>query len=365
MEKKYLIVNIGSVSNRYAVYKNGQEESSANDIELEEFLDSIKEKDINGIGLRVVASGSYFREDRIIDEGYLENLGKAQVKAPLHLRPLIDEIKKLKEIFPNAPLVGISDSAFHKDLPKHSFLYNIPQQDAVAGDIYRFGYHGISIQSILRKISNKKGNPFLKKRVTLFDRLIVAHLGGGASITAIKNGKSFDTSMGATPLEGLPMTTRVGNIGAGALISLSKEKNMDFEKLNEYLNTQCGLLGLSGGKSSNVKELFDLRDSGDKDAELALEMFAYNVKKYIGAYTATLGGLDMLVFSGTISEKSSSMREMILEGLEHLGIEIDKKKNNATLDIDGSIESENSKVKIAVIKTNELQEIALKTDKLL
>lgn len=361
MEKKYLIVNIGSVSKRYALYEGTEEinfvhfekdEMNLEDFDnaCEKFLDSVNKKEIAGIGMRVVASGSYFREDRIINEEYLENLEKAEVKAPLHLEPLIDEIKKLKELLPSTPMAGISDSAFHLNLPEHSYLYNIPQDDAQKADIYRFGYHGIAIQSILQKIQKNEGS--------VPARIIVAHLGGGASVTAIKDDKSFDTSMGATPLEGLPMSTRVGNIDAGALIQLAKEKGLD--ELNEYLNTKCGLLGISG-KTGHVEKLFALKNDGDENAKLALEMFAYNVKKYIGAYTAALGGLDLLVFSGTISERSSSIREMILEGLGCIGIELDKDKNNKTLDKEGYIESVDSKVKIAVIKINELEEIALKT----
>ena len=367
MEKKYLIVNIGSVSKKYALFEGSVEKESAHfekdemdliDFEnaCEKFLESVDKEDIAGIGLRIVASGSYFRENRLIDNVYLENLEEAKEKAPLHLEPLIKEIQKLTEMLPGTPMAGISDSAFHADLPKHSSLYSIPQEDAREADVYRFGYHGISIQSILREIQENEGS--------VPARIIVAHLGGGASITAIKDDKSFDTSMGTTPLEGLPMATRVGNIGAGALIQLAKSKKMDLEELNEYLNTKCGLLGLSD-KTGHIKELLDLEENGDKDATLALDIFVHNIKKYIGAYTAVLGGLDMIVLSGTISERSSTMREKILGGLEYLGIEIDKEKNNDLINDEGYIEAENSKVKIKVAKTNEIEEIALKTEELL
>jgi acetate kinase len=341
MEKKYLIVNIGSVSKRYALYAGEEEKLSEHfekdemdladfDNAYEKFLDSVGKEEIAGIGFRVVASGSYFREDKIIDEEYIKNLEKAEEKAPLHLIPLIEEIEKLKQLLPETPMVGVSDSAFHSDLPKHSYLYNIPQDDAEALDIYRFGYHGIAIESVLREIQKEDGS--------VPEKIIVAHLGGGASVTAIKDSRSFDTSMGTTPLEGLPMSTRVGDIGAGALIQLAKGKNMNLDELNEYLNTKCGLLGLSG-KTGHIKELLDLKDSGDENAKLALEVFVYNIKKYIGAYTAVLGGLDLLVFSGTISERSSVMREMILDGLQ-------------TSDV-------------KVIKVNELEEVALRTKNLL
>lgn len=345
MEKKYLVVNLGSASKRYALYEGippaGGEKLSKHyekdemdhaDFESagESFIKEFGVEDVAGIGLRVVASGSYFREDRIINEEYLENLEKAKEKAPLHLTPLIEEIEKLKQLMPDVSMVGVSDSAFHSDLPKHSSIYNIPQEDAKALDIYRFGYHGIAMESVLRKIQKEDGS--------VPEKIIVAHLGSGASVTAIKDSKSFDTSMGATPLEGLPMSTRVGNIGAGALIQLAKEKTMNLDELNEYLNTKCGLLGLSG-KTGHVKELLELKDSGDENAKLALETFVYNVKKYIGAYTAVLGGLDLLVFSGTISERSDSMREMILDGLQISDVK--------------------------VIKINELEEIALRTKNLL
>lgn len=368
MEKKYLIINIGSASKRYALYENNKEKFSAYfekdelnisnfNASCQKFFKSIDKNEIKVIGLRIVAPGSYFRKSKVIDENYLINLKKAKEKAPLHIKPVIEEIKRLKDILPNIPIIGISDSEFHLTLPEHSFFYNIPKEDAQKIDIFRFGYHGISAQYILRKIKEKEKS--------IPSNIIIAHLGGGASITAVKNGKSFDTSMGMTPLEGLPMTTRSGNIDAGAVIQLAKEKKINFDKLGEYLNTKCGLYGLSGNNTGNVKELLELEKDGNKDAILALQIFIYNIKKYIGSYVVALGGLDMLILSGTINERSSIIRKRVLKDLECIGIEIDENKNNNLFNNNDYIESATSKVRVYIAKINELEEIAFRTSELL
>lgn len=372
MEKKYLIVNLGSASKKYAIYSAGGEklsvhiekkDESDNDFisAIDSFILSSKakniikyEEEISAIGFRVVASGSYFRTDRIIDEEYLKNLKKVMMQSPLHLRLLIDEIKHLEQVFSKTPMIGISDSAFHSTLTKNSLYYNIPIEDSEKMDIYRFGYHGIAVQSALKEIEMGFGS--------IPAKVIIVHLGGGSSITAIKDGKSFDTSMGFSPLEGVPMGTRSGNIDVGAIMYLMEKKSMNLDGLNYYLNTKCGLLGLSG-KTSSVKELLMLESSGDVNAKFALDVLVYQIQKYIGAYLATLGGLDMLVFSGTISEKSPHMRSRIIEGLKHFGLNIDSKKNIDLNNKSTFIEAQNSKIKIIVTYINEAKEIAIRTEK--
>ncbi len=385
--KKHLIVNPGSASRKYALYENGKEllsghfergasgggfaasfkgkgweigkKISAGDYKksMSVFLDFLLEKkliacrgDIGAIGFRVVAPGDYFLRVQVIGAGYVKKLEEARGAAPLHIGPALSEIKKTAKLFPKTKKFGISDSAFHSTMPEAASTYGIPSAAARKLGIRRFGYHGISVESVSRKAKK-----IFKKTPA---RIIVCHLGSGASLTALKGGKSVDTSMGFTPLEGLLMGTRPGDIGAGALIRLAGKKKLTYGELDEYLNKKCGLLGVSG-KTSDVRELLAL-EKKDPRAALALDVFAYRAKKYIGGYTAALGGLDLLVFTAAIGERSDVMRERICRGLEPLGIVLDEKKNKETTRSEGFIHARKSKVKIAVLKTDESGEIALK-----
>jgi len=383
MKKKTLIINTGSVSKRHALYvgdekiSNSHFEKHSNDnftssitisnikekrkLSKEEFLNSteyfldfLNEKkiledreEINTIGLRIVAPGKYFLEDKIIDEKYLNELTSVKESAPLHINPIIDEIKYLNENFKRATIIGISDSKFHKDIPECFRYYSIKKKDSEKHDIHRYGYHGISASSIVEDIKKKEGN--------VPNKLIICHLGSGSSVTAIKDGKSFNTSMGFTPLEGLTMRTRVGNIDSGALIYLSKREKWNFDDLEDYLNTKCGLFGLSG--EGDTRMIVELSRNGDKNAILSLDIYANDVKEYIGAYSALLNGLDVLVFSGAIGEGSNIIRSKICQDLEYIGIKIDNEKNEKTIDIDGVISDDKSLVKVLVIITNETEEI--------
>lgn len=381
---KFLIINTGSASKKYALYFD-QKEVFKIHIEREEerivatltsgsegeklsilqkdydssidFLlkllvqkSLIKDKEeINAIGLRVVAPGDYFLSNKIIDEEYLSKLKQAEKQAPLHVKPAILEIEQLKKVLPDISIIGVSDSAFHKTMPPKSRLYGLPQKVASEFEIYRYGYHGISAQSILSKIKGLLGK--------VPPKVIICHLGGGSSIHAVKDGESFDTSMGLTPLEGVVMATRVGDIGAGAVIYLAEKLGMGLSELRTYLNRECGLLGLSG-KSDDIRELLELEEEGDSGAKTALEVFVYRIKKHIGSYVASLNGLDLLVFTATIGERSDIMRSRICSDMEALGIVLDEEKNNKTISVDNFIQSEKSPVKIAVMNTDEMNEIA-------
>jgi acetate kinase len=388
---KYLIVNPGSASKKYAFYENHRELFRAHleregdgflanltigkmkgkisiteaefknphrhifDILLaNKFID--KKDDINAVGVRIVAPGDYFAEHKPISGKYVKNLKAAEEVAPLHVGPVLNEIYDLQKSLPDARLLGISDSAFHKNRPAESRVYGIRRDDAEKYGIYRYSYHGISLESILEKLED--GDKKLPSRI------IICHLGGGASVSAIKDGKSLDSTMGFSPLEGLIMATRVGDMDAGALIYMAKKLDLTLDELEEYLNHQCGLLGISG-KSSDIRQLLEMEENGDENAALALNTYAYKIKKYIGAYTAALNGLDLLVFSGTVGERSSIMRERICKDLECMGIDIDKTKNHATEDGEGYINESGSKVKVAVVKTEEVAEIAREVKKLL
>lgn len=388
--KKYLVLDPGSASKKCALYagneeifkihlekedgkfvggvttKSGTEKLSVTEKEygsaLAYILGLLKEEkiisddsEISGVGLRIVAPGKYFLENRIIDTEFVENLEMACEEAPLHVTEALKEIKEIQAILPGVKIAGISDSAWNSTMNESAKYYSIPEDIGGKYGIYRFGYHGISMQSVVSKI---------KKEGAVPSRMIICHIGSGSSITAVKDGKCFDTSMGFTPLEGVTMATRIGNIDAGAVLYILKKTGMKPDELGAILNNKCGLLGLSG-KSTDTRDLIALEEKGDEKAKLALEKFAYDVRKYIGGYMATLGGLDMLVFTATIGERSFIMRERICEGLAELGIVLNKAKNDATVAVDAFIQSTNSKVKIAVLTTDELGEIAEETEKII
>jgi acetate kinase len=390
--KKYLIINTGSTSKKYALYDNLKNiyvahfENEGKDLIVTETLkdnkfkktlnlkdydnavlkvvESLIEKniiksikDIDAVGIRIVAPGDYFLENKLIDKKYLKFANEAVEKVPLHLKSALSEIENVKKYLgEKIKIFGISDSAFHSTIPIHKRLYGISKKDAVDFGLYMFGYHGISIQSVSSKAKKILG--YLPKRT------IVCHLGGGASVTALKNGKSINTSMGFTPLEGLIMATRVGDIDPGAVIYLSEKTKKDTKELNKYFNNECGLLGLSG-KSSDLRELIDLEKNGCEDSKVALLAYVDRIKQYIGKMSADLGGVDLLILAGTVGERSFVIRKRICEGLSYLGIDLDETKNKKSVGVETDLSSKNSKVKILVIKTDEMEEIAKATDKLI
>ena len=393
MENKYLIVNTGSASKKYAVYNHDGEiafvhleteegkyistirfmgKSEITTISKDDYVKSLNylisilkskkivssKEDIYGVGIRVVAPGRYFQSNRIIDNQYVKNLKLAQKKAPLHLEVIVEEIKKLKSFFGSKlKVVGVSDSEFHSTMPQKAKNYGIYFSDAEKYEIYRYGYHGISARSIINK---------LEKKGSLPDKIIICHVGGGVSIMAIKGGKSVDTSMGFTPLEGVIMANRVGDIDSGAVVYLSEVLKLNDLKLLQYLNKKCGLFGLSNGLSNDIRDLFKAEEeSSDLMATNALDTYVYKIQKQIGESFVSLGGLDMLVFSGTVGERSYKMRKRICHGLESLGIVINQKINECMDGVDCILNTNESKVKIEVVKTDEMNQIAKETQKIL
>jgi acetate kinase len=392
MDKKYLIINTGSASKKYSFYcgseklysahfeteegtyivtENFKGEKTKTVLSADEYSYAVKyiilslikaeyistKEDIDLAGIRMVAPGEYFLTNRFINQEYLYRAQEALEKVPLHLGPALEEIKKLKEVFGNEKLIaGVSDSAFHISIPDRAKYYAIPIQDSRRFGIYRFGYHGISVQSVISRATNTLGK--------LPEKVIVCHLGGGASVTAVKNGQSIDTSMGFTPLEGLVMATRVGDIDAGTVLYLSEKLKMDFRELEYYFNNNCGLLGLSG-KSNDIRELLVNEESGDADSKLALEIYSYRIKQYLGRMAAVLGGVDLVIFAGTVGERSFIMRERICDNLKFLGIELDEKLNNNCCGEEAQINKNDSSVKVLVLKTDEMEEIAKETYRLI
>lgn len=304
---------------------------------------------IDCIGLRIVAPSSFFQEHRRIDKRTLKALHNLQPRAPLHISASLQEVELLGSAFPNVPIVGASDSAFHYTKPMVTHSYGISQKVAKDLDIWRFSYHGLSLGSVVQQLQ-------MAKKLT--PRVIVCHLGSGASVTALLHGKSMDNSMGYSPLEGLVMSTRSGSIDPTAVETLRTGLKLTPDALQNYLNLSSGLLGVSGA-SDDIRELIELEEKGNKLVELALAMYVLRVQQAIGQMVATLGGADTLVFTGTVGERSAEIRKRVCANLSYLGFHISNNENvkaiapNTVTQINVSIADK----KILVVPCNEALQI--------
>ena len=310
--------------------------------------------EISAVGHRVVHGGEDFFHSVLIDDEVVKTIKSYISLAPLHNPPNLAGIKAARSLLPDAPQVAVFDTAFHQTLPEKAFLYALPYQYYEKYRIRRYGFHGTSHRYIAERAAK-----FLKKPLKEL-KIITCHLGNGCSITAIDKGKSIDTSMGFTPLEGLVMGTRCGDIDAAAVLFLMGKENLTTAQMDNLLNKQSGLLGISG-ISNDLREVQKWVVKGDQRAKLTLEVFAYRIKKYIGAYSAVLGGLDALIFSAGIGENEANIRDKVCQGLEFLGVYLDKKKNRASSKASRFISTESSPAKILVIPTNEEEMIAEET----
>ncbi len=309
-------------------------------------------KELAAVGHRVVHGGPRYREPQLMSAEMLVALRELIPFDPDHLPQAINAIEFISSAHPDLRQVACFDTAFHRHIPKVAQKYALPQQFYDEG-ILRYGFHGLSYEYIAQELERLDG-------ALAREKVIVAHLGNGASMAAIRGSKSVDTTMGFTPVEGLVMGTRCGDIDAGALIYFLKEKKMTPEAINTLINKESGLLGISS-VSEDVRDLLE-RESSDPRAAEALQLFCYRAKKYLGAYTAVLGGLDILVFTGGIGENAAPVRERICSGLEFLGIKIDAARNRENAPI---VSSDDSRVKVRVAKTNENLMIARHTAKLI
>lgn len=307
-------------------------------------------KEIDVIGHRIVHGGEYFNTAVLLDEQVKELIEKCNVLAPLHNPPQIMGIEACKKLMPETPQVVVFDTAFHQTIPEIAYMYALPFEYYEKYKIRKYGFHGTSHKYVASKASKILNKPLKELKI------ITCHLGNGSSITAIKNGVSIDTSMGFTPLDGLVMGTRCGSIDPAIVTFLMEKENIDAEEMSQLMNKKSGLLALSK-VSSDLRDIEKEADLGNKNAKLACETFSYNVKKYIGSYTAIMNGLDIIVFTAGIGENSYKMRELIASNMDYLGISIDSLKNkNCHGECD--ISSKVSKVKILVVPTNEEYMIA-------
>lgn len=310
--------------------------------------------EISACGHRVAHGGEYFPESTIIGEKEMEEIEKLCVIAPLHNPGNLLGIKVMKSVLPQVKQVGVFDTSFHQTMPAEAFLYAIPYEYYTQQKIRRYGFHGTSHKYVAPKAAELLGMDWNTKKI------IVCHLGNGASICAVNCGQSVDTSMGFTPVEGLIMGTRTGDLDAGVLMYIAENENLDYKGMNTLVNKKSGLQGISGGKS-DMRDIRAGKEAGDERCTHAFNMFAYRVKKYIGAYTAAMNGVDIIAMTGGIGENAWFMREAILENLDYLGVELDKKANQEFAGIDGLISSSKSKVKVLSVTTNEELVIALDT----
>jgi len=318
-------------------------------------IDSVDE--ISGVGHRVVHSGEDFNKSVLVTDEVIKICEKNAELAPLHMPHSNDCVKACRSVMPKTPMVLTFDTSFHSTMPKHAYLYSIPYDAYENWKIRRYGFHGTSHRYVSQLAMEYLNNKDAK--------VITCHLGNGASMAAVKAGKSIDTTMGMTPLEGLTMGTRSGDIDPAVIRHLMSKKGISIDQTIDYLNKVSGMLGISGISNDN-RDLEIEAENGNERAQLALDIFAYKVTRYIGAFAAVMGGVDAIVFTGGIGENSPNQRERIMKGLDFMGASIDIEKNKGRLkDKVNDISVKDAKVKTLVIPTNEELVIARDTKEII
>lgn len=322
---------------------------------LSEKYGCIKSLDeIEAVGHRVVHGGETFNESVLITDEVIEKLNECIELAPLHNPPNLKGINAIQELMPQTPQVGVFDTAFHQTMPDHAYMYGIPYSLYEKYGIRRYGFHGTSHRYVSARACEFLGVPYEEQRI------ITAHIGNGGSIAAIKNGKSIDTSMGMTPVEGLIMGTRSGDVDPGVISYIMEKEHMGTTGISTLVNKFSGVLGISG-ISSDMREIEAGIANGDKRAILAMDTYNYRIKKYIGSYAAALGGVDILVFTGGVGENQYVTRRDVCRNMEYMGIELDEELNASVRAKEVVISKPSSKVKVVIIPTDEELSIAKDT----
>jgi acetate kinase len=310
--------------------------------------------EIEAVGHRLVHGGEKFNTSVVITPEVIKQMEACTDLAPLHNPANLKGVAAITKILPNVPQVGVFDTAFHQTMPAHAYMYALPYEYYEKYGVRRYGFHGTSHRYVSRRACEFLGLDYENTKV------ITAHIGGGGSITAVKNGKSIDTSMGLTPVEGLVMGTRCGDVDLGAMTYLMEKEGLDAAGVNAVINKKSGVMGVSG-VSSDMRDIEAAIAAGNERAKLALDMFEYRLLKYIGAYTAALNGVDVLVFTGGIGENQMQTRDYICRGLEYLGVKYDAELNGKTRGEEIEISTPDSKVRVVVIPTDEELTIASDT----
>lgn len=312
--------------------------------------------EIGAVGHRIVHGGEKFTESAVITDEMLKKVEECNELAPLHNPANIIGINACRELMPGVPMVGVFDTAFHQTMPAKAYMYAVPYECYEKYGVRRYGFHGTSHSFVSKRAAEVAGIDLHNSKI------IVAHLGNGASISAVLNGKSVDTSMGLSPLEGLVMGTRSGDIDPTAVQFIAKKEGLDFDGVMNLLNKKSGVLGVSG-VSSDFRDLLAAADEGNKRAKLAVDMFCYRVAKYIGAYTAAMNGVDLIAFTAGVGENNGFVRSQICDYLGFMGVQIDAKANEVAGE-ERKISTDDSKVFVYVIPTNEELAIARETVRL-
>jgi acetate kinase len=315
-------------------------------------------EEIVAVGHRVVQGGEKYKESMLITKEVISDIEACIELAPLHNPANLKGIISIDTLLPGIPQVAVFDTSFHQSMPPHAYMYAIPREYYEKYGIRKYGYHGTSHKYVYKKASEIMGSDTRKMKV------VSCHLGNGASVTAIENGRSMDTSMGFTPVDGLIMGTRTGDIDPGVLLFLADKEHLSLKGISNLINKRSGMMGISE-ISSDMRDLELAYYEGNERANLALTMYAYRVKKFIGAYAAIMNGLDCVIFTGGIGENDFNIRRMICQNMEYLGLEFDEPMNHGVKSEDKIISKPDSRVTALVVKTNEELVIATDTYKIL
>ncbi len=365
---KGLVERIGLQDGVFSIEANGEDHSVTTDIPdhaaavkiLLEKLTSLNIitslNEIEGIGHRVVHGGEKFNDSVLITDDVLAGIEEVSELAPLHNPANITGIKAFKKVLPNVPAVAVFDTAFHQTMPESAYLYSLPYEYYEKYGVRKYGFHGTSHKYVSQRAAELLEQPLEDLRI------LSCHLGNGASIAAIKGGESIDTSMGFTPLAGVTMGTRSGNIDPALIPYIMEKTGQTVEEVVSTLNKRSGLLGITGF-SSDLRDIESQAEEGNERAQVALDVFTSRIHKYVGSYAARMGGIDAIVFTAGIGENSSTIRERVLKGLEFMGVEADLSKNNVR-GKEAFLNTDTSKVKIIIIPTNEEVMIARDTVRL-
>jgi len=368
---KGIVEKIGLESSFLKLECNGNKQKLDMDVPehtkgIEKILDILVSKEhgvikshdeIDAVGHRVAHGGEKFSHSALITDEVIKEIEGVSDLAPLHNPNNLKGIYAIQKLLPKAPQVAVFDTAFHQTMPDYAYMYGLPYDMYQKHGVRRYGFHGTSHRFVAERACEKLGVDMKDQRI------ITCHLGNGASVAAIKYGKSVDTSMGLTPVEGLIMGTRSGDLDLGAFMFVIEKENLSLEAANTMINKQSGMCGITG-VSSDMREIREEAEKGNERAKLGLRMYDYRVKKYIGSYTAAMNGIDIIVFTGGIGENDWETRQGILENLDYLGVNFDPDKNKDVKGEEKVITKDNSKVTSLIVPTNEELVIARDTSEI-
>lgn len=369
---KGLVERIGIDGSVLKHEKDGLDGKHVVEVEMKDHKDAIKHvleavahpevgavkemSEIEAVGHRIVHGGEKFASSALLTDEVIEAINECVELAPLHNPANLMGVEACKAILPDVPQVGVFDTAFHQSMPKKAFIYGLPHELYTKYGVRRYGFHGTSHLYVSQKAAEMLGKPIEELKI------VTCHLGNGASLTAVDGGKSVDTSMGLTPLEGLIMGTRCGDIDPAIVPFVMKKEGLDADGIDKLMNKQSGVYGMTG-ISSDFRDIEDAANNGDEKAQVALDAYCHKVKKYIGSYVAAMNGVDAIVFTAGLGENGISMREMICKDMDFFGIKLDAEKNNVR-GKERVISTDDSKVKVLLIPTNEELMIARDTVRL-